>query len=176
MQKTILSAFAILIIGSASAQKENKPVTVLLQAQYSKTLYDFTRGNNPWAIGTGIIIQLENKGKLKPTLETTVDIYLENDKVARLNNENEIAERVGMSTCVLAGCSYNAFKRLLVSLTGGPCFINGRITLGIRPSLCYRLSAGKTWQGKIYFTNIFNRETSPAKDLGALSFSIALKL
>jgi hypothetical protein len=60
-----------------------KKVSAYLFAQYNKTIYGATLGNNPSGIELGLQTFFNNKTKFKPTIEITGDIYLENDKVYR---------------------------------------------------------------------------------------------
>ena len=61
--------------------------------QYNSTIYDRTIGNNPWGTGIGLQTFFNNKTKFTPTIELTEDIYLEDDKVFRLNNDGSIPAR-----------------------------------------------------------------------------------
>ena len=78
MQK-IVSTFLVPFIVTYTFGQTPKKVTTYLLTQYTKTIYDQTIGNNPWAIGLGLQAFVNNKSKFKPTIELTGDAYLEDD-------------------------------------------------------------------------------------------------
>ena len=147
--------------------------------QYNKTIYDWTKGNNPWGIGFGLQTFLNTKTKFKPTIELTGDIYLEDDKVLRLNPEGSVPTNYndvrGMVN-LFVGTSYNPTQDIYVSFVAGPSFINGQTLLGIKPSFGFYFSKSQKWTGKISYINIFNRDKPTKKDFGSLSLAIGLKL
>ena len=147
--------------------------------QYNKTIYDRTIGNNPWGIGLGLQTFYNNKTNFKPTIELTGDIYLEDDKVLRLNpdgsiptNYNDVRGMVNL----FVGTSFSPTRNTYLSFVAGPSFIGGQTMLGIKPSFGFYFSKSQKWTGKISYINIFNRDKTTKEDFGALSLAVGLKL
>lgn len=172
---TIILCF-ILTVGFAQTQRK---VSTYLLTQYNNTLYDYTSGNNPWGVGLGLQTFFNNKSKFKPTIELTADIYLEDDKVLRLDPDGSIPvdynDVRGMIN-LFVGSSFHPTQRVYISFVAGPSFINGRTLIGIKPSLGFYFSKSQKWTGKISYINIFNRDKITKEDFGSLSLSVGLKL
>lgn len=156
-----------------------KRVSTYLFTQYNNTLYDITKGNNSWGVGLGLQTFFNNRTKFKPTIELTGDIYLEDDKVLRLNadgtvpaNYNDVRGMVNL----FVGTSFNPTKNMYLSFVAGPSFISGQTMLGIKPSIGFYFSKSQKWTGKISYINIFNRDKITKEDFGSLSLAIGLKL
>ena len=156
-----------------------RKVSAFLQTQYNSTLYDYTKGNNHWGIGIGLQAFLNNRTKFKPTIELTSDIYLEDDKVLRLNpdgsipkNDNSVSGMVNL----FAGSSFHPTQSVCLSFVAGPSFISGQTLLGIKPSVGFYFSKNHKWTGKVSYINIFNRTQATKEDFGSLSLAIGLKL
>ena len=178
MQKVITTFLLCFILVQAFGQKQRKVSTYLL-TQYNNTIYDWTSGNNPWGVGLGLQTFLNNKTKFKPTIELTGDIYLEDDKVLKLNpdgsippNYNDVRGMVNL----FVGTSFDPTKNIYVSLVAGPSFINGQTMLGIKPSFGFYFSKSQKWTGKISYINIFNRDKTAKEDFGSLSLAVGLKI
>ena len=106
-----------------------KKMTAYLLTQYNKTISDRTIGNNPWAIGFGLQTFFKNKMKFKPTIELTGDIYLEDDKVLRLNSDGSIPTKAndvrGMIN-LFAGLSFNPAQNIYFSFLPGQVLLVDR--------------------------------------------------
>lgn len=178
MQKIITTTLLCFILTQTFAQTQRKVSTYLL-TQYNNTIYDYTAGNNPWGIGIGLQTFLNNKTKFKPTIELTGDIYLEDDKVLRLNpdgsiplNDNSISSMVNL----YIGSSFHPTQNVNVSFLIGPSFINGQTLFGFKPSFGFYLSKNQKWMGKISYINVFDRIKITKEDFGSVSLAIGLKL
>lgn len=175
MQK-VITTFLLCSILTYSFGQTQKKVSTYLSIQYNKTMYDVTKGNNPWGVGLGFQTFLNNSTKFKPTIELTGDIYLEDDKVFRTNyNGTEINDVRGMVNLFI-GTSFNPTQNIYLSFVGGPSFIHGQTLLGIKPSFVFYFSKSQKWTGKISYINIFNRDNTTKQDFGSLSLAIGLKL
>jgi len=175
MQKILIILLACFILTDSFGQTQTKVSTFLL-TQYNKTLYDRTKGNNPWGVGLGLQTFLKNKTKFTPTIELTGNIYLEDDKVFRTNSDGiEINEVRGMIN-LFAGASFNPTQDIYFSFVAGPSFISGQTLLGIKPSFGFYFSKSQKWTGKISYINVFNRDKKTEEDFGSLSFAVGLKL
>lgn len=142
MQKflTILCAFFIL---TQSFGQTPRKVSTFLLTQYNSTLYDYTKGNNLWGIGLGLQTFLNNKTKFKPTIELTGDIYLEDDKVLRLNPDGSFPQddnSVRGMVNLFVGSSFHPTQNIYLSFLAGPSFISGQTLLGTKPSFGFYFS------------------------------------
>ena len=178
MRKIFLVLFTFFMLTQSFGQTQRKISTYLL-TQYNSTIYDYTKGNNPWGIGLGLQAFLNNKTKFKPTIELTGDIYLEDDKVLRLNPDGSIPKSdnsVGGMVNLFAGSSFHPTSNIYLSFVAGPSFISGQTLLGIKPSFGFYFSKNQKWTGKVSYINVFNRTNVTKEDFGSLSLAIGLKL
>ena len=178
MQKVITTFLLCFILTQTFGQIQRKVSTYLL-TQYNKTLYDRTIGNNNWGVGLGLQTFFNNQTKFKPTIELTGDIYLEDNKVLRLNpdgtvpaNYNDVRGMVNL----FVGTSFTPTKNIYLSFVAGPSFISGQTMLGIKPSFGFYFSKSQKWTGKVSYINIFNRDKTTKDDFGSLSLAVGLKL
>jgi hypothetical protein len=175
MQKVFTTLLLSFILANSFGQTQRKLPTYLV-AQYNNTLYDVTKGNNPWGVGIGLQTFIHNNTKFKPVIELTGDIYLTDDKVFRVYPDGtEITSVRGLVT-LFAGSSFTATQNIYLSFVAGPAFISGKTFLGIKPSFDFYFSKSKKWKGAISYCNIFNRDKVTNKDFGSLSVAIGLKL
>src|SRR5205814_6707840 len=120
-----------------------------------------------------------NERKFNPTIELTGDIYLEDDKVLKLNPDGSIPTKYndvrGMVN-LFVGSSFNPAQNIYLSLLAGPSFISRQTLLGIKPSFGFYFSKTKRCTGKVSYLNIFNRNKTTKEDFGSLSVAIGLKL
>ncbi|MBS4064027.1 MAG: hypothetical protein KGZ74_05680 [Chitinophagaceae bacterium] len=178
MQKLITTFLLCFILTQSYSQTQRKFSAYLL-TQYNKTLYDYTARNNPWGIGLGLQTFFNNKTNFKPTIELTGDIYLEDDKVLRLNPDGSFPQgdnSVSGMVNLFVGSSYHPTQSIYLSFVAGPSFISGQTFLGIKPSFGFYLSQNQRWTGKVSYINIFNRTKLTDDDFGSLSLAIGLKL
>ena len=178
MQKIIMTFLLCLILAKNFGQSQKKLLTYLF-TQYNNTLYDITKGNNPWGVGLGLQTFFNNWTKFKPTIELTGDIYLEDDKTLRLNTDGTVPANYndvrGMINLFI-GTSFHPTKNIYLSFVAGPSFISGQTMLGIKPSIGFYFSKSQKWTGKVSYINIFNRDKITKEDFGSLSLAIGLKL
>ncbi|HSN59893.1 MAG TPA: hypothetical protein VLR49_03090 [Ferruginibacter sp.] len=177
--KKLVSTFLFYFILAPSFSQAQPKISTYLLAQYNKTLYDNTSGNNPWGMGLGLQTFFNNKTKFKPTVEITGDIYLENDKVFRSSPDGTFPQSgndVGGMVNLFVGSSFHPNKNTYLSLLAGPSFIGGQTLFGIKPSLGFYFSKNQKWTGKVSYINIFNRTKIVNDDFGSLSLAIGLKL
>lgn len=178
MRKLFILLFTCSILTQSFGQTQRK-VSAFLQTQYNSTLYDYTKGNNPWGIGLGLQAFLNNKTKFKPTIELTGDIYFEDDKVLRSNPDGTFPENgndVRGMVNLFVGSSIHPTQNLYLSFLAGPSFISGQTLLGIKPSFGFYFSKNKKWTGKVSYINIFNRTKATKQDFSSLNLAIGLKL
>ena len=177
MQK-ILTILFCFILAQSFAQTQRK-VSTYLFTEYNYTLYDYTIGNNLWGAGLGFQTFFNNSTKFKPTIELTGDIYLEDNKVLKLNPDGSIPQNdntVGGMVNLLVGSSFHPTQNIYLSVVAGPSFISGQTLLGIKPSFGFYFSKTQRWTGKVSYINVFNRTRITKEDFGSLSLAIGLKL
>ena len=177
MRKVITTILLFLILTQSFGQTQRKVSTYLL-TQYNNTLYDYTIGNNPWGIGLALQTFCNDKTRFKPTIELTGDIYLEDDKVLKLDpdgsvpkNDNSISGMIN----IFVGSSFHPTQSLYLSFVAGPCFIDGQTLVGLKPSIGFYFSGNQRWTSKLSYINIFNRGKAK-KDFGSVSLAISCKL
>lgn len=178
MQRFLITFLLCLVLAPSFAQVQ-KGVSAFLLAQYNKTLYDYTAGNNPWGVGLGLQAFIHNKTRFKPAVELTADAYLEDDKVLRLNPNGTLPENgndVGSMVNLLAGASFHPNQSVYALLLAGPSFISGQTLLCIKPSLGFFFSQRQKWTGKVSYINVFNRTKRVQADFGSVSLGIGFKL
>ena len=175
----LISTFLFCFLLAQLFGQTNRKVSSYLSAEYNKTLYDYTLGNNPWGAGIGLQVFLNNKTKFKPTIELTSDIYLEDDKVLRPNPDGSIPKdgnEVGGMVNSFVGTSFHPTQSIYVSFVAGSSFISGQTLFGIKPSLGFYFSKTQRWTGKVSYINVFNRTKIVNEDFGSLSLALGVKL
>ena len=175
MQKVTTTFLLCFILTQTFGQRQRK-VSIYLLTQYNNTMYDVTKGNNPWGIGLGVQTFLNNKTRFKPTIELSGDIYLMDDKVFRTDSAGTPLNDVRGMVNLFVGTSFNPTKNIYLSVVVGPSFISGQTLFGIKPSLGFYFPKSQRWTGKISYINIFNRDKATKEDFGSLSLAIGLKL
>ena len=177
--KKLIPTFLFCFLLTQVFGQATRKVSSYILANYNKTLYDYTVGNNPWAVGLGLQAFLNNKSKFKPTVELTADKYLEDNKLLRLNPDGSIPKDdngVHGMVNLFAGSSFHPSQSIYMSFVAGSRFISGQTFLGIKPSFGFYFSKTQRWTGKISYINVFNRTEVAKADFGLLSLSLGLKL
>lgn len=178
MRKALSTLILFFFVTQIFGQSQRKVSTYLL-TQYNKTLYDRTIGNNPWGVGLGLQAFYNTKTNFKPTIELTGDVYLEDDKVLRLDPDGSAPSsynEVGGMVNVFLGTSFTPAQNMYVSFLAGPSFINGQTMLGVKPSFGFYFSKSQKWTAKIAYINIFNRNKATKEDFGSLSLAVGIRL
>ena len=178
MQKIFTTFLFSFVMATASSQSQRK-VSVYLETQYNYTLYDYTANNNPWGIGLGLQCNFNNQSNFKPTFELTGDLYLEDDKVLRLNPDGSMPKSgsdVRDMVNLFAGTSFHPNKHLFISFLAGPSFIGKQTLVGIKPSFGFYFSKNQRWTGKVSYINVFNRTKIVREDFGSVSLAVGFKL
>jgi hypothetical protein len=176
MKKIILAIGISIIMLPAAAQSKRK-VSTWIELLYHHTIYDLTRANNPWGTGLGLQTFVNTSEKWKLMADLSAFIYLEDDKVMRLDeNDNEMPDVRSMAN-LFAGISFHPSSACYLTLVGGPSFVGGQTLFGIKPGFGFYFSPKQRWKGQISFVNVFGRSTEFSKSsFGSASFSIGLRL
>jgi hypothetical protein len=175
MRKIIITSFLFFIFTESFGQTQRR-ISSYVHAQYNKTIYDRTLDNNPWGMGLGLQLFLNNNSKFKPTIDLTADAYLEDDKIFRTNSDGTEIVDVGGMVNVFAGASFQPAKKIYLSLVAGPSFIGKKTLLGIKPSFGFYFSQNQRWVGKISYINVFRRDKTTKEDFSSISFSLGIRL
>jgi hypothetical protein len=179
MQKLVITFILCFILTSSSFCQTRRGVSTYLFTQYTKTLYDYTIGNNPWGIGLGVQALFNNKTKFTPIVELSGDLYLEDDKVLRLNPDGSIQDSrndIDNMISLFVGSSFHLNESIYLSLLAGTGFINGQTHVGMKPSFGVYFSRNRKWTGRVSYINIFNRTKLVDEDFGSVSLAIGFKL
>ncbi|WP_290796395.1 hypothetical protein [Flavihumibacter sp. UBA7668] len=150
--------------------------TLYLQGQYNHTIYDATKGNNPWGIGAALQLFIKPTAKLRPTVELSGDLYLADDKVQRLDGNARPLNEISGMVNLFAGGSLHPTKNLFISLTAGPSFLSGQTKFGIKPFLGIFLTSSQSCLAKLSYINISDRNKETKEDFGSISFSLGFRL
>ena len=174
--RTCFTVFLLCFILTQSFAQPKRKVSAYLSTQYTKTINDATKGNNPWGIGLAIQTFLNTKTRFKPAIELTGDIYLENDKVFRAYADGTAIEDVRAMVNLFLGSSFKLTNNIYLSFLAGPSFLSGQVLLGIKPSFGFYFPKTKRWTGSISYINIFNRDKKTKQNFSSLSLAIGVKL
>lgn len=175
MRKFTTAAFACIITIAAFSQT-TRQLSTYLELIHQMSIYDKTIGNNPWGIGPGLQMQFNTTGKFKPIVDISGFVYLQDDKVGRLDENENMLPDVRSMVNIFAGVLYQPKKTMYVSLTTGPSFVSSQTLIGVKPAFGFYFNASQKWRGQIAFTNVFNRGETVKGDFGSVSFSIATRL
>jgi hypothetical protein len=152
-----MTVFPFFMLCQISAQTQKK-VSGYLSAQYNKTIYDRTSGNNPWSVGLGFQASLNNKTKFKPLIDLTADGSIEDDDVLRLSSDGKAVSEADGVINLFAGVSFQPANQFYLSVALGPSLINGNTYFGIKPPIGFYSSKSQRLTTRISYINVFNRE------------------
>jgi hypothetical protein len=156
-----------------------KSSTAFVSGHYNKTLYDGTKGNNPWSIGLEAQAVFKTKALIQPSVEIGGDIFLAGNKSLRLNPDGSIPtekNEIGTMLNLYGGIIYDSRQFLIISLLGGANLINGRLFAAIKPSIGCYIARNRNWMIKASFTTIKNRYRVAKEDYGSFGFSLGHRL
>lgn len=176
MQKLLLTTSFLVLMTSVSFSQSDSKVSLYLQGQYNKTLYDRTIQNNPGGIGLGLQ-SYWNIGKFRPTIDFTTDIYPSGKKVQLINPDGSNPEAIRSMINLLTGASYQLTPTFYISCTTGPSWTgNDHMQLALKPSIGLYFSSSQRWTTKLSYLNVFDRDPTTKKDFGAIGISLGLRL
>jgi hypothetical protein len=177
--KKLCITFIFLFIATLIFAQNKRKFSGYFLAEFNSTIYDRTIGNNPWGAGLGFQAFYNTHSKFKPSLEFTSDLYLQSDKLLRLDPDGSIpATDYGFNSMInlFIGESFHPKPSIYFSLLGGPSFIGGYTYFGIKPSFGFYFSKSQRLMGKFSYINIFNRYKTTKEDFGSISFAVGIKL
>jgi hypothetical protein len=145
--------------------------------QYTKTLEDLTRGNNPWGMGTGFQLYWHLTGIFQPVADVTGDLYLEDDKVLRgAGVSGERLPTVRAISKVLIGPSLNIGRYINASVVAGPSFTGGDAYFTVKPSLQIFLNKRQSVFVKASHIHVDNRGLVTTGDFISYSLGLGFKV
>lgn len=174
MTKSTLTILFCFILFNSFGQTTKK-ISTYLSAQYNKTTRDITLGNNPWGGGLGLQAYLNNKSKWRPTIEITGDLYMEDDKVLRMDDAGKEIPDVRAMVNVFGGTSFQATKNIYLSVVAGPSFTSSGC-FGLKPSIGFYFCRNQRFTAKFSYLNVFNRDQETHQDFSSYSLSLGVKL
>jgi hypothetical protein len=175
LKKTTITLLLSFVIANCFSQLHNKISSYLL-AQYIHTTHDVTLGNNPWGAGLDAIILYKNKTKFLPVIDLGAGIFLEDDKVARLDTTSKMIESIGFIGNAYIGVAIKPEKHVYVSFVAGPAFINGQALLGIKPSVGFYFSKKQRCTAAFSFATIYNRYKPASDDYKSVNIALGIRL
>lgn len=174
--RNFITAFFLCFVLKHSFGQVQRKFSIYLQGQYNHTIYDATKGNNPWGMGLGLQLFLRQASKLRPTIDLTADAYLEDDKVMRLYPDGTPMNDLRGMVNIFTGACYHPIKPVYFSFVGGPSFVSGQTLLGLKPSVGFYFLPNQRCTGKVSFINVFNRDKRTNEDFNSISLSLGVKL
>lgn len=175
MKKLVSCLLFLCILTPAFTQTQRK-LSLYLSGQYNETVYDRTLINNPWSLGLGLQVYLNNSAKFKPVLDVTADAYLMSVEVQFVDENGKPIDGIEGMINLFGGVSYHPTKIVYLSFVGGLSVINGKTLLGIKPSLGFYFSRTQRVTGKVGYINVFNRLKPANDDYGAITITLGVKL
>lgn len=175
MKIQLSAALLLFTLSNCYAQSDRK-LSMYIYGDYSKTLKDYTKRNNPWAIGMGLQLFMNNSTSFRPTLDVAGYAYLQDDKVLRFDENGVSAKRVSDVVSLFGGVAFQPVKPLFISLTGGPGIVNGDVLFGLKPSTGIYISKSQRWVGKISYLHIYSRNKAEKESLSSLNIGVGLRL
>ncbi len=175
MKKTSITFLLCFVIVNCFSQLNNK-ISTYLQAQYIHTTDDVTIGNNPWGAGIDAIILYKNKTRFFPVADLGAAIFLEDDKVARLDSTGKMIESIGFIGNAYLGVAFQPEKHIYLSFAAGPAFINGHALLGIKPAVGFYFSKKQRCTASFSLATIYNRYKPSSDDYKSVNITLGIRL
>ena len=175
MKKILLSLLLVFNLTNVFCQQGRK-TSAYFFTQYNKTLEDITKPNNPWSLGIGFQLLINNKTKFKPAIEVTGDLYLEDDKVLRTDDSATPLNDLGEMVNLFVGTMFVPAKNIYVSFLLGPSFLGGETHFGIKPSVGFFFPNNRRWTAKLSYIDIFNRDKKTGQDFTSISMAVGVRL
>lgn len=172
--KTLCFIVALLIAAITHGQNNHK-ISTFLSFQGNATLYDRTITNNVSGFGFGFQTIIHTKIWIKPTIEINGDFFA-GTKEGYLSAAGEFIDGKSGVASIYIGPFFQPIEKVFLTTTFGPSFYNGKIYVGIRPSIGFYPSKKKRWFAKGSFTNIFQHDDISNENFGYVSFALGLKL
>ncbi|RYE50248.1 MAG: hypothetical protein EOP48_20095 [Sphingobacteriales bacterium] len=178
--KIIATILLTSLLYSYGQAQSNKKINGFLLAQYNRTVYDYNPEINSWGMGLTFSSQLNTNTRFKPVLEISGDIYLADDLTKQLIFPPPFHDllppdsSIDFVVNIFGGSSYRISNKFYTTLLGGPSLIDGKIYLGVKPSVGFYFSKDQKFVGRLSFTNIFNRIHN--QDFGSIELSFGRRI
>lgn len=125
--------------------------------QYTKTIDDLTKGNNPWGAGTGLQAWFNVGRWCRPIVEVTGHIYLEDDKIFRSGSNDEAMLKITTISKIFLGPALQVGTFANLSLATGTAFTGGNVYTTLKPSLHFFLNKKQSVFFKLSYIHIYDR-------------------
>lgn len=166
----LLSCFYLCAIS-----QPNKPLQGYVALQYTRTLEDITKGNNPWGIGGGFQLHWRPTKFIQAVGEVSGDLYLEDDKVGRSGPGGQLLPEVGSISKLLIGPALRISPCVNAAVTCGPSFTGGRAYFTLKPALHLFLNKRQSAFAKAAYIHVNNRGSTIREDFISYSIAIGVK-
>ncbi len=176
MNRILNTLTLILLIFLAEKSYAQKKSTLFLQGQYYGTISDLTKGNNPWGAGIGMQFYLLPQAKIQPLVEFSTIAYVANDKILRLDENENILEDFRGSTNLFAGLAYNHNGKFYIALIAGPSLVGKQLRPALKPEAGFYFTTNKRWKAAVSYLNVFNRGTTQKRNFESLGLAIGFRL
>lgn len=172
MKNIFLLLVAVNFTQLVTAQQKNN---LYAGVQYTTTINDVVKENNPWGAGVNATLFIKAHCFIKPVIELSSDVYLEDKKVLTVQNGKNV-ERVNSVTSLSGGLAYFPSQRFFVALTGGAALVNKNIEPLVKPGIGFMLDKSNKFLVKASYNHIFNRENVIDENFASVSIGVGVKI
>ncbi len=152
-----------------------KHVSTHLFLQYTGTIKDPNRGNNPWSMGIGFNHTMNSRSFVKPVMVMSAHLFLASDKVFRMFPDGSEISSINTIVDFLGGPLFRVSKNIHLQVPGGIGFVNGIARCAIEPGINL-LSNQQKWRLQFSSKTIFNRIRGTKENYQGMAFSIGRRL
>lgn len=174
MKKINLFICFLLAFVFAQAQKQHV-LRGYLYSGINIMVYDRFSGFTHAGACAGLQLQYIINKKLKVQLDATGGLFSINKILFVLENGETIGPKQSVFT-TFAGIVYSPVKKVEMSLSAGPSFIETGIYAGVKPYVGYYLGKREKTKAFASLTHIFEKNSISKKNSGFISFGVAVKL
>ena len=173
---TIIAVFAGLISMNTARAQDGRKLSVFLQPEYTRTLSDWTKGNNSAGYGIGFKANWARKATISLSLQVADDFLYDNDKVGYVDANGNLYEEVSNALKIFAGVDWNISPVFHGSAGVGPSFINGQMLASFKVGMGLYLGSSQRLQVSADYISILNRDSGVKQNFNSLVFSLGLRL
>jgi hypothetical protein len=143
--------------------------------EYTGTVRDPNKGNNPWCMGIGLNHTIQNRYFVKPVLEMSAALFLASDKVFRMFPDGSEINSIYSLVNFLGGPGFRISKNIQVQMVGGISLVNKTARWATEPSFSF-LSNRQQWRLQLSSKTIYNRIRGFKENYQGLAISIGKRL
>jgi hypothetical protein len=175
--KKLLTAFLVFnVVTSVRAQEKDRLWNVYCKVQYTRTIDDLARGNNPWGVGAGLKVFLNTTKWFRPSLDLSGDLYLYGNKALLTGPGGERLPTVTSVSRLLAGPSLEAAKHFNAGIMVGPTFVNADVLFTIKPYVLIFMNSQQNAFLKVAYLHVYNRGWVIHQNFTSTSVSLGFRI